>query len=337
MRLPLPLLDSPFFLFTNEEEFAKAMGESISPEERNEITRLLAIFLPPVLSRTTLATIFGINPGLIWSFENRQKRHYRIFTIPKGKGAVRTITAPRVALKIIQKWLSVQIQKAFTPSAHVYGFVSGRSHVDAAMVHSKAQWVFSVDLLNFFQTTPEPMVTEALETIGFGPDGAKLLSRLACFQGVLAQGSPSSPILSNICFQVIDAELGKIAEKYGVRLTRYADDIVFSGLAEFPVGLNEDVQNLFLSTPWKLAAQKTQFAKLPNRLKVHGLLVHGDDVRLTKGYRNKLRAYRNLIKYDKVSGDVLSRMKGHIQYGDFVSHRSNVNKPSPTASQTDVS
>lgn len=312
------------------------MGDSISSEERAEITRLLTIGLPPVLSRTTLATMFGVNPGLIWSFENRQKRHYHSFVIPKGKsGNVRTINAPRVALKIVQKWFSVQMEKAFNPSSHVYGFVRGRSHVDAAMVHSKANWVYSVDLSNFFQTTPQSMVKSALEKIGFGTDGAKLLSHLSCFQGALAQGSPSSPVLSNICFHAVDIELRKIADTYGVRLTRYADDIVFSGHDEFPLGLGDDVQNLFLTTPWKLAQKKTNFSKLPNRLKVHGLLVHGDEVRLTKGYRNKLRAFRNLIKYDKVSGSDLSIMKGHIQYGDFVSYHARDNQLPPVEGRSE--
>ena len=104
MKLPLPFLESPFFLFSDLSEFKKALGDQVLPEELVLIQALVNRCLPPVTSRHTLATMFGINPGLIWSMENRTQRYYRSFTIPKGQ-TVRRIDAPKVALKIIQKWL----------------------------------------------------------------------------------------------------------------------------------------------------------------------------------------------------------------------------------------
>lgn len=317
MRLPHPLLESKYFLFSSFVELSRALGEVTHPDELAAATRLDLLGLPPVTSRLALATMFGINPGLVWSFENRPRRHYRSFSIPKGR-STRQIDAPRVALKLIQKWLSVHLSRAFQPADHVYGFVSNRSHLQAAAKHVNASWVFSVDIQDFFPSTPDTLVAESLRTMGFDSHGAELLSRLACLRGALAQGAPSSPVLSNICFQRLDEQLVAIATNYGVRLTRYADDIVFSGTSEFPPTLEDDVEALFNQGPWRLADQKTQISQLPDRLKVHGLLVHGERVRLTKGYRNRLRAYRHLISNDRIRDEDLAKVKGHLNYAASV-------------------
>ncbi|NTX43845.1 RNA-directed DNA polymerase [Burkholderia cepacia] len=321
MRLPLPLLNSQYFQFSSFAELRTALGDSVSSEELQEAARIVLGGLPPITSRLTLAAMLGVNPGLIWSFENRPQRYYRSFSIPKGR-TTRQIDAPKVALKLIQKWLSVQLARTFEPADHVYGFVGGRSHVQAAARHVGAQWVFSLDIQDFFPSTPIRLVVESLKSLGFGSDGASLLSRLACLRGALAQGAPSSPILSNICFQQMDGQLAQIAQNVGARLTRYADDVVFSGIGEMPPTLENDVRAIFTDSPWTLAEHKIRIAQVPDRLKVHGLLVHGAQIRLTKGYRNRLRAYRHLLHEGKIRDDDLAKVCGHLSYAASVERES---------------
>lgn len=317
MRLPQHLLHSPYFQFANLGELLKACADNVAEPELVDARRLADLGLPPVTSRMTLATMFGISPGLVWSFESRPQKHYRTFFIPKGKG-MRRIDAPRIALKVIQKWLSVHLQRSYLPPEHVFGFVPTRSHVAAAAVHCEAKWIFSVDLKNFFQSTPDAVVVESLMRLGFGAQGASLIAGLCCLNGALAQGAPSSPVLSNICFLDMDERLSEIAAVHDIRLSRYADDITFSGTSEFPTSLSNDINGAFEAVPWRLAAEKTHFAMLPSRLKVHGLLVHGGRVRLTKGYRNRLRAFRHLFENNKVNAADRFRIAGHLNYGSFV-------------------
>lgn len=317
MRLPHLLLESPFFLLGNLAELRKVLGDLITPDEFAFVEALAERGLPPVTSRYTLAALFGLNPGVIWSMEHRTPRYYRSFSIPKGQ-RFRRIDAPRVALKIIQKWLSVHLERAFAPPQHVYGFVKGRSHIQAAMVHTGARWVFSVDIRDFFQTTPQSLVGGSLETLGFRPHGAALIASLTCLRGALAQGAPTSPVLSNICFRDIDAALIQIAEDFSVRVTRYADDIVFSSVDQYPAGLQDAVLGLFVQGPWELAEDKTEFNCFPQRLKVHGLLVHGEVVRLTKGYRHRLRAYRHLLGKEAIRDADVRKVTGHLRYGDYI-------------------
>ena len=48
-------------------------------------------------------------------------------------------------------------------------------------------------------------------------------------EGILAQGSPTSPKLSNLILINLDKRLTGLANKYGLNYSRYADDITFSG------------------------------------------------------------------------------------------------------------
>lgn len=317
MKLPQPLLDSRFFQFGSFEEFSRAMADSWEIEESAEAKRLVDLGLPPATSPVTLATMIGLNPGLIWSMQNRPGRYYRSFSIPKGSGA-RQIDAPRVLLKVIQKWLSVQLARAYRPPAHVYGFVPNRSHIDAAAVHCGARWVFSLDIADFFPSTSNTQVVQAFRSLGYNNQSSQMLSRLCCLRGGLAQGSPASPVLSNMCMADVDQHLASIALARGARVTRYADDIVFSGEGEPPASLEEDVRAILAVTPWQVAENKVTCNVAPARLKVHGLLVHGEVVRLTKGYRNKIRAYRHMEERKAIREEDLAKVRGHLEYSQSV-------------------
>ena len=316
MRLPQHLLTNPFFQFSRIEELLAALSGEISHAEVVEIHRLHALNLPPITSVETLSAMFGINPGLARSLLNRKERYYRYFKIPKGN-TFRIIQAPRIALKIIQKWISVRLSCAWLPNECLYGFVPGRSHVDAAARHGGAEWVFSCDVENFFPSTPEAFVASALKGVGYGDGSADLIASLCCCDGGLAQGSPASPILSNICATGLDKALISVKDKYNCTYTRYADDIVLSGKGEFPVGIDQEALHCFIDTPWSISERKTKISVLPDRLKVHGLLVDQAVPRLTKGYRNKIRAYRHLVKSNKITENA-SAIRGHIAYADFV-------------------
>lgn len=317
MRLPQQLLESSFFLFARVEELVEALGLGPNDAEVAQIQNLCARGLPPVTSTHGLATMFGLNPGLVWSLANRPHRYYRTFDIPKGRGT-RRITAPRVALKIIQKWLGYHLARAVPSPPHVYGFVPGRSHIGAAYVHRGAEWALSVDIANFFQTTPASQVTSALEQVGYDEEVAVLLTSLTCYHGFLAQGAPSSPTLSNICFAQTDAALVQLSQRHMCRLTRYADDIVLSGNGSMPAALREELRFVFEETPWELSPEKESVQPLRGRIKIHGLVVHGPRVRTTKGYRNKLRAYSHILATRGEHATDRHVLIGHVQYAQHV-------------------
>ncbi len=248
----------------------------------------------------------------------RPGRYYREFPIRKGRRSKRIIQAPRVALKVIQKWFGHHLALVYQPPDYVYGFVAERSAPQAAKIHCGATWVLSSDIKDFFPTTSRHAVVTALCDLGYSHHGADLAASLCCYRECLAQGSPASPVLSNLVFRAADAELEALAREVRSSYTRYADDVVFSGTGEPPSELSERVRAIIERHGWQIADKKQRLDVLPRRLKVHGLLVHGSAPRLTKGYRNKIRAFKHLIEAGKVKDADIARLKGHLAYSKSV-------------------
>ena len=311
----------PFLIsFGSVEHFLKAIPEDVRALYAQDFQTLCQKQLPPVVSIRCLATLFGYSPKFMGALYKRSEKYYRTFTIPKGKNR-RTINAPKIALKVIQKWFGFHLAETLKFDSCVYGFVKGRSAVDAATIHCGSDWVYSIDISDFFPSTPLAQVSAALVELGYPQHGAELIAKLCCYNGGLAQGSPASPVLSNLVFRGADAELVDVAKKFGLNFTRYADDVVFSGKGEFPEEIKPIVRAAIESRGWKIAEAKERLSKRPNRLKVHGFLEHGEKPRLTKGYRNRIRAYKHLLAKNAIDPEDFATVMGHLSYAQSVSSK----------------
>lgn len=308
-----PLLVS----FSSLDSYLSSLDSDLIALYEKEIVSLYEKSLPPVVSTTALAVLFGYSTKFVVSMSKKSEKFYRYFTISKGRKK-RNIEAPKVALKIIQKWFGFHLSNAIDFDSHVFGYVNGRSSTQAALNHINARWVYSIDIEDFFPSTSSQLIYKKLIQIGYSIKAAFLITNLMCYRNRLPQGSPASPVLSNLAMMPIDYQLKALAEKYNVRMTRFADDIVFSGIEDFPDNLDNDIEDIFEPTAWNLNRSKVYFAKLPQRIKVHGLLVHGSEPRLTKGYRNKIRAYKHLSNAGKIKAKDKKRIKGHLTYADSI-------------------
>lgn len=318
MRLPHPNTPKLCFLAENAEELLKLIGSELSDGEGDLIKFYFDKGLPPVTSIASLSAMFGFNEGFIWSVLHRTRRHYRRFEIPKGK-ATREIYAPKVGLKIIQRWLGHHLQSAYSTNENVYGFVPGRSHLQAAQRHVGSNWVVSLDIENFFPSVSRRHVRAALEQVGYQDEFSKeAIASLTCLGQGLTQGAPSSPVLSNIALSELDLVLSDYAESNSLTYTRYADDIVMSGTSGSPEAVLAFISAALVGQGWKIADHKTRVDQKRSRLKVHGFLVQGTNIRLTKGYRNRIRAYKHMIASGKVRDADFPKIRGHIEYSNQV-------------------
>lgn len=311
-----PLLVS----FTSAENYLRACNFFEDHSEEQTILRLVEQGLPPVSSKSALAVLFGYSPRFVTAMCKAPRRFYRTFSIPKGNGKLRRIDAPRVALKVLQKWISYYISRAVSWHPSVFGFVPGRSAVEGAARHCGADWAFSSDIQDFFPSTSQELVRKALIRLGYSEKGAVVISELACIRGGLAQGSPCSPPLANLCFSDCDEKLVGYAKQHGLVYTRYADDVTFSGTGNPPADVQSFVTEAVRGEGWKISEEKTHLACLPKRIKVYGLIVSGPKPRLTKGYRNRLR--RLAYGMEKGFFDPLSfqwmAAQGHLAYARSV-------------------
>lgn len=311
MKAPPPPL---FVSFASLEEALEAVPARYRDGIRAIMQPLTDRGLPPALSVGVVATLFGLSIPFVRAMSKNPCRYYRLFTIRKGKKE-RAISSPKVALKLLQSWIGSHLSRGVQLNDCVLGFVPGKNGViEAATRHCSARWVYSLDLRDFFPSIDDQRVEAALCSLGYPAQCAAFIRSICTLNGVLPQGSPASPILSNLVFAETDGALVQLANELGVRYTRYADDLVFSGEGEVPTQLQARVRSVLTVRGWVIADEKEHLAELPNRLKVHGLLVHGTKPRMTKGYRNRIRAYRHLIAEGKIRPEDLDKVKGHLAY-----------------------
>lgn len=312
VRAP-PLLVS----FSDVDAFVAACSPRLQPADAERIESLAKQGLPPVVSATALGVLFGYSARFVGSMTAASHRYYRTFKIPKGSTS-RTIQAPKVALKVIQKWFGTHLGRATAFPPWVHGFVPGRSTLTAASAHANARWILSLDIRDFFPSVTSDRVAGVLERLGYSGHARALLVRLLTINGGLPQGSPASPVLANLAFAGTDEALARLARTARLRYTRYADDLVFSSSSGPSDTFRESVIAAVTEAGWTVAQEKTSESRYPHRLEVHGLLADGAKPRLPKEYRNRLRAMRHRMGIGGLSEKDCRRLLGHLSYAHSI-------------------
>lgn len=155
---------------------------------------------------------------------------YSTFTIKKKSGEPRYIQAPVTTLKIIQRKLNYILRLIYKNKACVHGFCNQRSIVTNAQIHYGKEYVFNVDLKDFFPSINFGRVRGMFIGVPYkihkGP--ATILAQICCYDGRLPEGSPTSPTISNMVCGKLDSQLQKLAYRYNLDYSRYCDDISFS-------------------------------------------------------------------------------------------------------------
>ena len=172
-------------------------------------------------------------------YVKKVENFYTSFEIPKKNGDTRTIKAPSRKLRSIQKKLASELEryeqdiwasKDIKPNI-AHGFQKNKSIVTNAKIHRNKKYVLNIDLENFFDSFHFGRVRGFFEKnrdFALPTEVATVLAQLTCFEGCLPQGAPTSPIITNLLCQILDNRLLRVAKKYKLDYTRYADDLTFS-------------------------------------------------------------------------------------------------------------
>ena len=207
---------------------------------------------------------------------------YRTFFRLKKNGKKRKIEAPCPELKAMQASLAKVLQdRVLSDSAH--GFVVGRSPLTNAMNHLSQRYVLNIDVKDFF---PSIKQRRFIQLVGdrFDPPLLEWISYICFWKGALPQGAPTSPVLSNIYLSKVDERMEALAQKKGLRYSRYADDLTFSGndslKADMAVVLKEVDQTL-RSLCLIRNEKKTKLMPYYQRQVVTGIVVNGDKTTLS--------------------------------------------------------
>lgn len=162
---------------------------------------------------------------------------YKVFSIPKRRGGVRTIAQPSAPLKVIQRFVVENYLTSFPIHEAAAAYVSGRSIADNAFSHVENRFLLKLDFENFFNSIT---VREWRRLVSLTPNHGisagdlPHLDRILFWGGgsftpkILSVGAPSSPALSNMIMYRFDVAMAQKATEVGAVYTRYADDISVS-------------------------------------------------------------------------------------------------------------
>jgi len=164
----------------------------------------------------------------------------RVLIEKEGTQKKRKLGIPTVMDRIVSQSASLVLQEifdsGFTPSN--FGFRRGKSqhrairHVQRAVKEGR-EWCVSIDLESFFDEIPHGLILQLIRRKIQDERFVTLIAR-ALKAGVIVegqyektvkgcpQGSPMSPILSNIVLNELDQELERRGHRYG----RWADDFI---------------------------------------------------------------------------------------------------------------
>ncbi len=271
---------------------------------------------------------------------------YNTFHIPKKSGGLRKIDAPLPELMDALRRLKTLFEEDFHALYHTsaFAYVKKRCTVDAVKRHQQnnSKWFAKLDLHNFFgSTTPEfvmsmfSMVFPFSEVVKMqrGRDALRTALELAFLDGVLPQGTPISPLITNVMMIPVDFRLTKALRDFNKQrfiYTRYADDFIISSQYDFNV---RDIEELVckvlrdFDAPFSINESKTRYGSSAGRNWNLGVMLNKDN-EITVGNKKKRQFQSMLYNYitDKKNGVAWNRedlmvMQGLHSYYRMVEER----------------
>ena len=266
-------------------------------------------------SLADLARFLGFTPQklgyILYRLHDGPNGQYAEFKIKKRSGDMRTIAAPFTGLKGVQRCLVKKLNDLYVVKKSVHGFVNGRNIISNAEKHSRKRYVFNIDMKDFFPSIHFGRVMGLFMSRPYclKREIAILISKLCCLNDVLPQGSPCSPVISNMICGYMDKQITELAMSCGCYYTRYADDMTFStNRSTFPeeIAIYADdrwepsprLVDLIEEHSFKVNEKKTSMRTRSDRQLVTGLIVN----EYPNIQRKQLKQVRAMLHDWKVNG-----------------------------------
>jgi len=286
---------------------------------------------------------FGAKPGAVQEQPKLAHYNYRILT--KKSGGLRMIEAPKAHLKLIQRRILTEILDRVPVHEAAHGFLRGRSIHSFAAPHVGRRVVLRMDLEDFFPSISGRRVQAFFRTAGYpesvadllgglctnavprgawaaAPEGGALLfeARKLYARPHLPQGAPTSPALANICAYRMDCRLSTLAAAAGATYTRYADDLAFSGDAEFDRGVERFAARaaaILLEEGFRVQHRKTRVMRQGVRQYLAGLVVNARVNTVRADYDRLKATLYNCIR----NGPENQNREGHAAFREHIEGR----------------
>jgi RNA-directed DNA polymerase len=253
----------------------------------------------------------------------------RKVAIPKDSGGTRELGIPTVLDRLIQQAISQQLGEIYDSvfSSYSYGFRPGRNAQQAvrqakAYIDSGYENIVDLDIEKFFNRVNHDYLMSRIARTILDKKLLLLIRRYlqagVMEQGVIQireegtpQGSPLSPILSNILLDELDKEL----EKRGHRFVRYADDCTIYTASERAAHRIKSGISQYLEKRLKLRLnQEKSGVRKPDEVKIlgYGFLKNRKGewkIRISKKAKEKLKKKLKKITSRKFSIAISDKLK----------------------------
>ena len=281
---------------------------------------------------------------------NNTFHRYNYFEIEKKSGGTRKIAAPRNrSYMMLLRCVNIMLKSIYTPSDYAKGFTEGRSVVTNANAHIGQNYIFNIDLKDFFSSIEQPRIWKRfqLKPFYFPVTIANVLAGLCSmretyvddtgetsYKYILPQGAPTSPIITNMICDNLDRRLAGLAKRFGIHYSRYADDITFSSMHYVYAkdgDFRTELERIISDQGFTINISKTRLQKRGSRQEVTGIIV-SNKLNVTKKYTREIRSLlyiwekygytKALFKYmqkhnmciKNENANLVNFLKGKLQY-----------------------
>lgn len=249
-------------------------------------------------SKKKLLELLKINDRRIYSkssFINAKIQPY----VKKENEKERLIEAPQGDIKYVQRKILKAIQKIPVPH-YVFSGTKCKSSIDNAGEHKHKKYLYKVDISKFFPSISRNKVyCFYLNKLNTSPDVANILTNFSTIdldlknqdsknitavnafmkknsiltRNHLMTGSPLSTLLSFWVNVDMFENLYRFSNKYGIKMSVYVDDIVFSSDNKMPSFFRKKIIEILNYNGYKVSPKKCKYYDRPSIKKVTGVIL----------------------------------------------------------------
>jgi hypothetical protein len=267
---------------------SRRVQEDVKEQYLSYIKILLDKNVPIIFTFDHLSLLLGRSKIYLASVVNSPDNHYREFKIKKRSGGFRKITTPFPALLEMQYWIYNNILKKIPIHSSAHGFTHKKSIITNSKIHAGESHLLKIDLKDFFPSIDINRIIFIFKELGYPNIIAFYLAQICCFDGILPQGAPTSPILSNIVTRRFDKRLIHLAKKFNLKYTRYADDLTFSGPTISAIFISY-VNDIVINEGFVINDSKTRLYQQKSKRIVTGISVIDKEIKIPRNYKRDLK------------------------------------------------
>lgn len=264
-------------------------------------------------SRNQVATLLGFDLAFLEkTAERHQNGDATVRMIRKNiRGKVRSVHEPidddlKQVLSTLVRAMTLTTCSFLRSTPVVHGYMAGRSAHSNAAAHVGSLYVQKFDIKNFFPSVSRTMVSETLQNLGMSSDAAELIADLTTRDDSLPLGYAPSPLISNLILVPADQEFLRVATEHNLVVTRYADDLTFSGDSYFD--LTPRVSAILVAQGFELNPTKTISGRLSDGIRITGFSVTPSEARLPQRLKRAIRL--DLFYLDRNGLDAQAAARG---------------------------